>query len=709
MEDRGAARMRDSPSTLPRWPGRTEGVGSGVAPAAAFVVLAAGVLTLDGLGPDRSVVAVAMLPWTVAFGALLLLVRRHATWVSGGSRLLLGALLLRIPFLLPVGAPPPDLSDDLFRYVWDGWLGVTGIPPFRFRPDDPTLELLRDPVLFPALNSPSYHSVYPPLSQAVFRLGGIVHAWAGWPASGWTIRVAMTALELGGIGFLVAAVRRAGWGPRGQAALALHAWNPLAIVAVAGSGHSEGGLVFALGLLALGVASRVPTLAWLGWVLAVLSKGIPLLLAPLVWRATSGSGSRWRPLILPGMVGLLLTLPFFPLAHLAGDLARAWSSVELYARHFEFNAGIHALLRHGLALLPWVEDAGWVGPWLRGVAVAGALFLTVGMRQPAGDLAAFARGTLAVLSLYLVTATTLHPWYLLWGLPFVALTAGSPGSQGFVAPWLWMTWASFATYLVYVGVPAPPLAFLFWGGALAIALLLLLDTPPWQREGWLRPLRKVAALRKAGWLRPWIQGSTLADLGGGEGDVARNLVSDRETRVLLLDPDPGDRARPRPPSPSPDASSPGWPGLLRVRARAEALPLREGSVDTVVLSFVLHHLADPDQGLREALRVARQRVLVLESVYRTEGGRRVLARLDRWVNARRGGGTMGAMDAPLQHRRAEAWVRAVAAAGGRVVHAAPPPGRLRWLFPHQVLILVIEPGDAAMALPPGRSDGETGA
>ncbi|MFD0576144.1 class I SAM-dependent methyltransferase [Dactylosporangium darangshiense] len=44
----------------------------------------------------------------------------------------------------------------------------------------------------------------------------------------------------------------------------------------------------------------------------------------------------------------------------------------------------------------------------------------------------------------------------------------------------------------------------------------------------------------------------------------------------------------------------------------ERLPFADGSFDTVLLIFVLHHAADPDGLLREALRLSRRQVLVVE-------------------------------------------------------------------------------------------------
>jgi ubiquinone/menaquinone biosynthesis C-methylase UbiE len=53
-------------------------------------------------------------------------------------------------------------------------------------------------------------------------------------------------------------------------------------------------------------------------------------------------------------------------------------------------------------------------------------------------------------------------------------------------------------------------------------------------------------------------------------------------------------------------------------APAEQIPLPDGSFDLVFLGHVLHETDDPVAALREARRVARQRVAILEWPYRDE-------------------------------------------------------------------------------------------
>ncbi|HUH33318.1 MAG TPA: hypothetical protein VLZ28_05150, partial [Daejeonella sp.] len=81
---------------------------------------------------------------------------------------ILAAVAFRFCLLLSL----PALSDDVFRFLWDGRLQQLGINPFDFTPSQiigqNTDRFLGE--LYPHLNSPDYYSVYPQLLQYLFHL-----------------------------------------------------------------------------------------------------------------------------------------------------------------------------------------------------------------------------------------------------------------------------------------------------------------------------------------------------------------------------------------------------------------------------------------------------------------------------------------------------------------------------------------------------------
>ena len=53
-------------------------------------------------------------------------------------------LLLALAFRLTMWWSPPTLSEDIYRYVWDGRVQLAGINPYHYAPDAAELAHLRN-------------------------------------------------------------------------------------------------------------------------------------------------------------------------------------------------------------------------------------------------------------------------------------------------------------------------------------------------------------------------------------------------------------------------------------------------------------------------------------------------------------------------------------------------------------------------------------
>ena len=173
---------------------------------------------------------------------LLLWGLRSAPSLSRATLLVcvVAALLMRLCGVLA----GPLLSDDVFRYVWDGRVWAAGINPYIHAPASPMLAHLRDAIIWPHINHPDIPTIYPPLAQLVF----LITAMMGWGVTG--LKAIFVGVELGCMGLAATSFRRLGWSSRRIiAALLVVALNPLMVIETAWSGHLD---VLACWPLALG-------------------------------------------------------------------------------------------------------------------------------------------------------------------------------------------------------------------------------------------------------------------------------------------------------------------------------------------------------------------------------------------------------------------------------------------------------------------------
>jgi alpha-1,6-mannosyltransferase len=306
----------------------------------------------------------------------------------------------------------PSLSNDSYRFVWDGRVQAAGINPYRYAPADRRLRPLRDFPIFTRVNRPYTRTLYPPTNEVAFLA---IHESVGESLTG--LKLVFLALEGVTVALLLMLLARTGSSP---GRVALYAWHPLAVVETAASGHPDQLLlVFTLAAVLLwGERRRLGAGVALG--VAVLTKVVPLVLAPWMLRRL---GARFAAAL--GATVVLLYLPY------AGAGTSALGSVSEFARE-SYGAGPHR----------WLVGLG-VGDTLATVVLGGALagFALVAAIRPPCDLAQACRYTALLLGGALLAAHDVQPWYLLWVLPFLCVVP--------VPALLWVAGTVSVYYLVY--------------------------------------------------------------------------------------------------------------------------------------------------------------------------------------------------------------------------------------------------------------------
>jgi alpha-1,6-mannosyltransferase len=305
----------------------------------------------------------------------------------------------------------PTLSDDAYRFVWDGRVQAEGINPYRFAPADRELRPLRDWEVFTQVNRPFTETGYPPVNELAFA--GI----NGLAGEGTTqVKLGLLAVEAIGVGLLLLLLARAGVS-RGR--VALYAWHPLAIVEIAGSAHPEPLLVaFTLAALLLWDRGRAAG-AGLALGAAVMTKLVPLVLGPFMARRL---GVRFA---LAGVAGaLLLAAPYL------GAGPALLGSLDAYSDE-----------RFGAGPFRWLTGVGLEDGLARALLLAGlAAGVAWTAARPPRDLRRAAAYCALLLAGVLLASHNFQPWYALWILPFLC-----------VAPIPALLWLCAAAPVLYLG------------------------------------------------------------------------------------------------------------------------------------------------------------------------------------------------------------------------------------------------------------------
>jgi len=329
----------------------------------------------------------------------------------------------------------PLLSDDYFRFIWDGRLLAAGINPYLYLPgyflEQGQIAVAGiNEALFLKLNSPEYYSVYPPVAQAVFLLAVKISP-ESITGSIIVMRVVLIIAEVFSILLLLRLLRKTGL-PDGY--VLLYALNPLVILELTGNLHFEALMIFFLLLGLYQLFYQRVVWAGVAFGLAIGVKLLPLLFLPFLWRKLGFV----KFLYFIVALGLTLLAICYPLINLQ-VIQHIGSSLELYFKRFEFNASVYLILRWIGMQVTGYNQIAFIGPLLS-VATFGIIVAMAAVKK-LGSVKRLIGYMAAALTVYLLLATTVHPWYI---TTLVALTA--VGLFRFAIVWSGLAILSYAAY-----------------------------------------------------------------------------------------------------------------------------------------------------------------------------------------------------------------------------------------------------------------------
>ena len=323
----------------------------------------------------------------------------------------------RAVFILAI----PNLSQDFYRFIWDGRMILEGINPYLFtvesfisQGDFPVAEAQALRAGMGDLNA-SHFTNYPPINQLCFTIAAL---FAGKSILGsvFVMRLLIIAADFGTLHFGKALLEKLNipiynifW----------YILNPFIIIELTGNLHFEGVMIFflvwSLYLLYIGKWQ----FAALVLALSISVKLIPLIFLPLFFqwfmkrndknKETSTVLNFTRLIVFYAiiiMTTLLLFVPFY-----SSEFIHNYSkTVALWFQNFEFNGSIYYVAREIGFLFRGYNEIAIIGTVTPILVILFVLIITFFRRNRTPI--ALITAMLLVLSFYYFTTTTVHPWYL---------------------------------------------------------------------------------------------------------------------------------------------------------------------------------------------------------------------------------------------------------------------------------------------------------
>ncbi len=293
----------------------------------------------------------------------------------------------------------PNLSDDVYRFIWDGQLIHEQINPYTVLPSQlPTQTISNQKQLFELLNSPNYYTVYPPLSQLVFYISTFVKG--NLFLSALIMKLFLLACEIGSLLSMKKLLEHLNLSKN---RIFIYALNPLIIIELIGNLHFEAMSVFFLLLTLLLVNHRSLGKSAMALSLGVSAKLLPLMFTPFIFKYF---GKSYKFLI---FLSLFLLLAFSPIWW-GFQFLNFGQSLDLYFGKFEFNGSIYYVLRYLGQLLSGYNLIRFIGPAMALFLLG--IMLKFYLKQKESNLLQLIHLCFFSICAYYFLSTTIHPWYL---------------------------------------------------------------------------------------------------------------------------------------------------------------------------------------------------------------------------------------------------------------------------------------------------------
>ncbi len=322
------------------------------------------------------------------------------------------SFLFRAVFLLSI----PNLSQDFYRFIWDGRMILEGWNPYLATPEffisKGEFPISQAQELYDGMGklSAGHYTNYPPLNQICFLIAGL---FAGKSILG-SVVVMRLLIIAADFGTLIYGKKLLNNLNISNYHIFWYLLNPFIIIELTGNLHFEGVMIF-----------------FLVWSLYLLQKGkwrqaaivlacsisvklIPLIFLPLFyqWFTNKESSSEFgisRLLSFYAIIAVVIVLLFLPF-YSSEFVSNYAETVGLWFQKFEFNDSIYYIAREIGYTVRGYNEIALIGKIIPVIVVLFVLILTF-FRKNKSTIQLIA-AMLMVLSFYYFTSTTVHPWYI---------------------------------------------------------------------------------------------------------------------------------------------------------------------------------------------------------------------------------------------------------------------------------------------------------
>ena len=343
------------------------------------------------------------------FGALFFLYYKIIQFEKRNFKFLLViGILFRLFFLIA----EPNLSQDFYRFIWDGELIKNGINPYLYTPDQlmeqgkvviGNMQELHSGMS--ELNA-RHFSNYPPVNQILFALSSLL--------GGGSVLGSMIAMRLiiilADLGVLYFGRKLLQQLNQANHMVFWYFLNPLVIIELTGNLHFEGVMLFFFVWSLYLLAKQQWVWAAPIYAVSIMVKLVPLLLLPILLKYLGFKKSiGFYALTIVGCLALLL--PFYSPVFIDNYA----ETLKLWFSNFEFNAGIYNVVKK--IAVTYYEAKPWelidtYGALITKIVIVITLLITFFRKNQ--KLPTVITSMVLVLSCYYFLTSTVHPWYVVF-------------------------------------------------------------------------------------------------------------------------------------------------------------------------------------------------------------------------------------------------------------------------------------------------------